>query len=350
MDKRFILRFTVISAAVILGILLGLNHSGASIMKNGRISNFFIRKKKSEEKETEKTSTLEVRALKTEETPTIFENKEVLNVLLLGIDRRSKTEITYNTDIMILVSINKERNVVLLTSVPRDLWINENKINALYSVQGETALINAFEKITGLAVDGYIRCDFEDFRWIVNSFGGVPVNIKRTFTDYTFPNKSDTGVITASFEEGLEKMTGDRALTFARSRKGDNGEGSDLMRARRQHRILMGMIYAISQPESVFWPMDIPKFYEAVTQHMYTTLTLSDVTYLWDFYKDRDKYEITSFVVDDRYIYHPGLYPQSEYKAWVFVPREGTFETLHKDMHNILYPDTITESAKKTSN
>jgi len=350
MDKRFILRFTVISAAVILGILLGLNHSGDSIMKNGRISNFFIRTKKPESTKTEKSAPLKTSTTETKAALTVFENKEILNILLLGIDRRSKTETTYNTDIMILVSINKKSNTVLLTSVPRDLWINGNKINALYSVQGETSLISAFKKITGLAVDGYIRCDFEDFRWIVDSFGGVPIDIERTFTDPTFPNNSDTGILAVSFEEGSEKMDGDRALTFARSRKGNNGEGSDLMRAKRQHRILMGMIDAISQPESIFWPMDLPKFYEAVTQHMYTTLKLADVTYLWDFYKDRDKYEIISFVVNDRYIYHPGLYPQSEYKAWVFVPREGTFETLHKDIHNFLHPNTLTESATEISN
>ncbi|GAI97053.1 unnamed protein product, partial [marine sediment metagenome] len=126
-------------------------------------------------------------------------------------------------------------------------------------------------------------------------------------------------------------------LTFARSRKGNNGEGGDLMRAKRQHLLLQGMIEAISQPESIFWPMAIPKFYDAVTNNrMYTTLTLDDVYYLWDFYKDRDNYTIESFVVGDEYIYHPGMYPQSPYHAWVFVAREPGFANLHRDIESKL--------------
>jgi len=334
MNKRLILQLAIVSGAIISGILLGTRgkekETGAEKIKISEIS---------------ETENLEVT-----KTPTIFENKEILNILLLGIDRRSKSATTYNTDTMILLSVNKESNVVLLTSVPRDLWINGNKINALYSIQGEKVLVDAFEKITGLAIDGYISCDFEDFRWIVDSFGGVPVDIERTFADPTFPNNSDTGILRVTFEKGTEKMAGDRALTFARSRKGNNGEGSDLMRAKRQHKILIGMVNAISQPGSIFWPMDLPKFYEAVTQRMHTTLSLVDITYLWDFYKDRGDYEIISFVVDDKYVYHPGLYPQSTYKAWVFIPREASFETLHNDIQKMLSPETDVEATDDTSN
>jgi LCP family protein required for cell wall assembly len=234
---------------------------------------------------------------------------------------------------MILLSINPKTNKVLLTSVPRDLWVNGNKMNALYTVYGWDTLKDAFEKITGQQVDAYIKADFEDFRWVVDAFGGVPVDIQRTFTDSTFPNNSDTAVVTVTFTQGVEKMTGERALVFARSRKGDNGEGSDLMRAKRQHLILQGMLEAVKQPESMFWPMDVEKFYNAVTNFkMETTLSLNDAYYLWDFYKDKDLYEIESFVIGDKYIYHPGMYPDSEYRAWVFVAREPGFANLHRDV------------------
>lgn len=267
----------------------------------------------------------------------VFKN-EILNVLLIGTDtsegRRARGQGGFNTDTMILVSVNPKTNKVLLTSVPRDLWVNDNKINALYIVNGEESLKDAFKQITGQNVDGVIRADFDHFTWIIDSFGGVPVEIERTFTDSSFPNTSDSGPITISFTQGSEVMDGQRALVFARSRKGDNGEGSDLMRAKRQHLILKGMINAISQPSSIFWPMDIEKFYNMVTapDKMDTSLTLADVKYLWDFYKDKDKYEIESFVIDDKYVYHPGLYPESDYHAWVFIAKEPGFANLHTDI------------------
>jgi LCP family protein required for cell wall assembly len=257
-------------------------------------------------------------------------------VLLIGTDtslgRRGRGQVGFNTDVMVLVSINPENNRVLLTSVPRDLWVNDNKINALYILYGWDTLKNAFEKITGQVIDGYIIVDFDGFKWIVDAFGGVPVDIMTSFSDYEFPDTQDLGTVTASFTQGQEKMAGERALTYARSRKGNNGEGSDLMRAKRQHLILKGMISAISQPESLFHPMDVPKFYDAVINHMETSLTLDDVYYLWDLYKDHDKYQIESFVVGDEYLYYPGMYPDSPYRAWVFVPIGDSFLKLQNDI------------------
>ncbi|MBD3366198.1 hypothetical protein GF360_02515 [candidate division WWE3 bacterium] len=338
MNKKLFIQLAVVTGAIATGIFLGLRPR-------------FIRQeeenlaKSSLEEGTEDENSGgigfgDLASKEAEKPKSELANKDVINVLLLGIDRRSKAATTYNTDVMILASLNPEDNVMLLTSVPRDLWVNSNKINALYSVKGPETLIDAFEQVTGLEVDGYIRCDFEDFRWIVDSFGGVPVEVERSFTDTHFPNNTDTGLKPVSFEAGREVMDGWRALDFARSRKGTNGEGSDLMRAKRQHRILAGMVEGVSQPASDFWPMDIEKFYKAVTaaQRMYTTLKLEDVRYLWDFYKDREDYKVVSFVVDGKYVYHPGLYPNSEYHAWVFIPREPDFASLHEDIQEMLFP------------
>jgi len=256
----------------------------------------------------------------------IFNQDKIINVLLIGCDigteRISNGQSSFNTDVMILLSMNIETNKVLLTSIPRDLWINGNKLNALYIIYGYETLEDAFEQMTGQEIKGYIKVDFDSFRWLVDSMGGVPINIERSFTDYSFPDNYDTDVTTVSFAQGYEKMNSQRALTFARSRKGTNGEGSDLMRAKRQHLILQGMVEAVKQPQSILWPIEnISEIYEILTQNLETSLTLEDVTYLWDFYRDKDLYTIESFVVGDPYIYHPGMYPASPYHAWVFIPR-----------------------------
>ena len=277
---------------------------------------------------------------------------DILNILVIGTDssafRRAKGQGGFNTDSLILVSINPSTNKVLLTSVPRDLWINGNKINALYTVFGEDVLVDAFEKITGQYVDGVIRADFDSFEWVIDAVGGVPVNVERTFTDTTFPNRADTNVITISFAQGPQTLTAERALVFSRSRHGDNGEGSDLMRAKRQHLVLEGLVQAINQPTSKYWPMNVETFYNAVTSvgNTYTTLSISDAKYLWDFYKDKDLYTVESFVLGDEYIYHP----TEGYIAWVFIPREPGFATLHQDiinkLNNVTIPDQPPESAQ----
>ncbi|AHB40088.1 MAG: cell envelope-related transcriptional attenuator [uncultured bacterium] len=272
--------------------------------------------------------------------PSVFQKDPLINILLIGTDtsleRRNNGQYGYNTDATVLVSIDTASKNVLLTSVPRDLWVNNNKINALFVNYGWEGLKKAYEDITGLQIGGYIAADFDGFQWFITQMGGIDVNIKTSFTDISFPNRQDTDIIQVSFEQGTEKMTGERALTYARSRKGSNGEGSDLMRAKRQHLILQGIVDSFENPGNIFRPMDITGFYNTVTKHMETNLTIGDAVYLWDFYAFRKDYNIRSFVLDDTFIYHPGIYPDSPYTAWVFIPRDSDYSDIHDAIKNKL--------------
>ncbi len=279
--------------------------------------------------------------------PSIFQKDPLINILLIGTDtsleRRNNGVYGFNTDATILVSIDTRTKQVLLTSVPRDLWVNGNKINALYILSGWDGLKKAYETITGLEIGGYIMADFDSFRWLVTQIGGVNVEIKNSFTDYSFPNYQDTGIEQVSFTEGAELMSADRALTYARSRKGTNGEGSDLMRAKRQHLILQGIVNSFDNPLNTMAKMDIKEVFEILTKHMSTSLTVDDAIYLWDFYAYRNEYNVRSFVLDDKYLYHPGVYPESTYTAWVFLPRNPTYQDIHDAIKLQLEGKDITE-------
>lgn len=270
-----------------------------------------------------------------------------INILLLGIDRRSKFEYSYRTDIMILISANPSTNNVVLTSIPRDLWYNGNKINALYITSGWETLKEAVGEITGQEPQRFILTDFEDFSWIVDAMGGVPVSVERTFTDSNYPIDETKGIQTVTFTQGPEQLSGERALIYARSRKGNNGEGSDWARMRRQHKILVGMLDAVLQPSSLFNPMVVEKAYNMVTQgRMDTNLELKDATYLWDFYKDRDSYKIHSLFLDYEYLYSP---PLEQYGgAWTIVPKDGNYQTFQSVVNDRL--EGISESVPETQN
>jgi LCP family protein required for cell wall assembly len=280
-----------------------------------------------------------------------LENKNIINILLLGIDRRSKYELSYRTDIMILLSINPEDNIAVLTSVPRDLWYGGQRVNATYITNGWSAMQDALETFTGLRPDRFILTDFQDFSWIVDAMGGVTVNVERSFVDSSYPIDATKTYQTVSFTQGPEKLTGSRALIYSRSRKGTNGEGSDWARMKRQHLILKGMLDAVVQPGSLFRPMNVEKAFNMVTTNrMDTNLTLPDAYYLWDFYKDKDSYEIESLFLDTNYVYNP---PMSEYGgAWVLAPLSGGYSEFQQVVHSTLYglntEQTITNNEQKT--
>jgi len=258
-----------------------------------------------------------------------------INVMLLGIDRRSRSELGYRTDIMILVTVNPETNNVVLSSLPRDLWYQGSKINGLFNAQGWEAMQDATEKVFGMRPERFVLTDFKDFSWIVDAMGGVPVDVDRTFTDSNYPVDATKGYQTVTFTQGSEVLTGDRALIYSRSRKGNNGEGSDWMRMRRQHKILIGMLDAVLQPKSLFNPMVVEKALKTVTQgRMDTNIQLSDAKYLWDFYKDKDDYTVHSLFLDYEYLYSP---PAEQYGgAWTIVPKDGTYQTFQNKVQDRL--------------
>ena len=261
-----------------------------------------------------------------------------INILLMGIDRRSKLEYGFRSDVMILISINPLKNNVVMASIPRDLWYHDSKINGLFVNSGWEVMKKAVAEITGTEPQRYILTDFEDFSWIVDAMGGVPVTVDRSFTDPSYPVDETLGIQTVTFTQGKSQLSGKEALIFARSRKGDNGEGSDWARMRRQHKILVGMLEAVMQPASLFNPMVVENAFKTVTQgKMDTNLELADAIYLWDFYKDKDKYTINSLFLDYDYLYSP---PPEDYGgAWTVVPLDGNYQTFKSDIQSKLQGD-----------
>lgn len=259
----------------------------------------------------------------------------ILSLLLLGIDRRSREETGYRTDIMIQLIVNTKTNSAVMISIPRDLWVNGQRVNAIFVAEGWESMQSAVENITTFKPEKYILTDFADFSWIVDAMGGVPVTVERTFVDSSYPVDATKGYQTVTFNEGSEILTGERALIYARSRKGTNGEGSDWARMKRQHLILKGMLTAIIQPKSIFNPMVIENAYNTVTKgKMDTNLTVADTQYLWDFYKDKDLYKINSKFLDSEYLYNP---PMEDFGgAWVMIPQVGGYERFNKEVNDLL--------------
>jgi LCP family protein required for cell wall assembly len=154
---------------------------------------------------------------------------------------------------MIVASVDLKAKDVVFTSIPRDYMVQIpgrgfNKINAVYAYAeadnvgaGGPAAIAAAEKITGLAIPYYATIDFKGFVKAVDHVGGLDITIDRTFTDSSYPNYNYGYLPPVTFTKGFEHMSGERALIFARSRKGTNGEGSDFARSERQKKIMVAM-------------------------------------------------------------------------------------------------------------
>lgn len=276
--------------------------------------------------------------LKSKNPGNVEDKTRPFNILILGIDRRSGDETHWRTDVIQLVTISKDRSKVLLTHIPRDVWVNSYKINVLYNLQGPEAMKDKIEEITGQRPDRIIRFDFDAFVWAVDSVGGVTIDVKNPFVDESYPDdrNGNQEIKTITFEKGEQVMDGETALMYARSRKGNNGEGSDYARGTRQQIIMQSIIDDFFTKETIFNPKTPETVYKLATQKVYTDFTLTDIKLLFDVVTNYKNIKVSKLSLDtSNYLVVPT--DRSAYGgAWTLIAKDGTYATLHNDINNLI--------------
>ena len=174
---------------------------------------------------------------------TLYSSKNVLNVLLVGLDSRDALENGGRSDSLILVSLNKKTKKINMTSFFRDTWCHINvggedryaKLNSSYFYGGPVVLIDTIEKNFKIDIDHYVAVDFSSFVDIINALGGITVEVQEYEANYI--NRTTKHTI----ESGpAVTLNGSEALVFARIRKSDSD--SDVSRTRRQRQVIESFI------------------------------------------------------------------------------------------------------------
>src|SRR5690606_10616311 len=102
-----------------------------------------------------------------------WDDPRQINILLLGIDQRRGETGSFNTDTMIVLSINPVRKTVGMLSIPRDLWVQipgyqPNRINTAnrlgdaggYPGGGAALAARTVTENLGIQVDKYVLINF----------------------------------------------------------------------------------------------------------------------------------------------------------------------------------------------
>lgn len=180
------------------------------------------------------------------------------NFLLLGTDVVDYRPSDYPlTDTIMLGSLDLSSGKLNLLSLPRDIYLPErnSKINAIYgsyyresSSSALSQTTAAISEIIDLPIHYSAVINLDDLRDLITLIGGVEVEIEHSFTDSQFPREgvdvttvTDPAILyeTVSFAAtSAAHLDATQALQFMRSRHGDNGEGNDYARSRRQQKVL----------------------------------------------------------------------------------------------------------------
>jgi LCP family protein required for cell wall assembly len=170
-----------------------------------------------------------------------------VNILVLGTDRRDEEERAARTDTMMVASLDPVARRAVILSIPRDLWVfipgyGEGRINTahfygeLNGGQGPALAKETVEANLGIPIDYYLRLDFEGFKEIVDTLGGVTIDVEAPIRDDMFPD-DNYGYRTLYIPAGKQEMDGETLLQYVRTRHGAN----DFERMRRQQQALRAL-------------------------------------------------------------------------------------------------------------
>jgi LCP family protein required for cell wall assembly len=157
-----------------------------------------------------------------------LDGKKPVFILALGTDTRKHNDIGCGcADSIHLIGINPRKRNATVLGFPRDSWVEipglgMNKINTALHYGGPKLMVQTIEAITGIHIDFYVLTTFGGLTSMVNSVGGVTVDVPYPMHDHY------SG---ADFEPGSIHMNGKQALSFARDRhdvpNGDLSRSSD---------------------------------------------------------------------------------------------------------------------------
>lgn len=164
----------------------------------------------------------------------VMKDKDVINILLIGQDKRPGQG-RQRSDTMIICSLNKKTNKIILSSVMRDLYVpipgySDNRINAAYQFGGMPLLDQVMEESLGVHIDGNVEVDFDGFIGALTQVGNLDIELYQAEADHLNKNNG------WSLVEGVNTLTPEQALAYCRIRYVGH---SDWERTDRQRRVVM---------------------------------------------------------------------------------------------------------------
>lgn len=278
------------------------------------------------------------------------------NILVLGMGGKNHPGGTLS-DTMILMSINYSDKKVGMVSVPRDLWVpitgyGHAKINEAYyngesnkkTAGGGGALASkTVENVLGVPVHYYVSMDFEGFKKIIDTVGGIDIYVEKEIYDPYYPADNMIDYAPFKISAGLHHMNGDLALKYARSRK----TTSDFDRSRRQMQVMSATKEKVLTVGILANPKKITDLINVLGDHLRTNMQVSEIKTLLDISKDLDTTNIINKVLDTSV---GGLLVASQdERGYYAYPKKGmdNFSEIQDMVKNIFTQTDQDESAVK---
>lgn len=264
------------------------------------------------------------------------------NIALLGVDSvEDDYGVGNRTDCIIIASVNKKTSEVKMFSIYRDTYVEIpgkglDKINHAYAEGGPELALNAINSNLDLNVSEFVVVNFNSVADMVDSLGGVEMDIEKDEVNFLNSHAKDTakkmGVNAPAniTKTGKQTLNGIQAVGYSRIR---STEGLDYKRTERMRDVILAMFSKV-KTKNVF---ELNNILNEILPEITTSLTTNEIISLLP--------NLASFNVTESLGWPYATKPYDEYGPWYGVP--VTLETNVVELHKEVFGQENYEPSQK---
>lgn len=248
------------------------------------------------------------------------------NVLISGMDSYGTINKTTRNDVNMIATVNPNTNKVLLTSIPRDYYVQlhgktgyKDKLTHA-GIYGINTVVQTIEDLFGIDINYYVRVNFTTVESLVNTIGPIEI--------YSDKAMSLDG---CKYVVGTNTVNGKCALRFARERhsyvEGDNH------RIKNQQEVIKGIFNKLSKSAMVV--TDYTSILDSLDGKFATNMDMKDITAFIKYELE----DITKYEILDTQVTGTGsmelTYSYPHQKLYVMFPSEQSVESTKEYINKI---------------
>ena len=202
------------------------------------------------------------------------------NILISGNDSFGKLDEVSRSDVDMVVTVNPVTSTVLMTSIPRDSYVQEycddyacnygaNDKLTHTGIYGVDTTRDTIEQLLDIDINYTYRVNFTSMIDIVDALGGVDIDVAEGMAVSKFYSDSTLEGV----HEGTNHLNGKRALAYSRERKAYLD--GDSQRARNQQQVLQAMVKNATSPELL---KNYSSILNAISGAFDTNMTSDEIT------------------------------------------------------------------------
>lgn len=259
------------------------------------------------------------------------------NVLISGSDTRGGYDANGRSDVIMVATVNPKTGTILLTSVPRDFYVETacdaadgcqqgalDKITHT-GVHGTNTTKRTVEQLLGIEINYTFKVGFDTVTDIVDAVGGIDVNVEPGYECSNFLHAPGLSV-----HAGVNHLNGEQALGYARERYAYS-EG-DRQRTKNQQQVLMGIVDKITSPAIV---TNYASIMDSMSNTFSTTMSNDEISSLIKYQLNSNpKWKMEQYMVNGTG--DTLMCAELGNAAYVMVPDQSTVTTAKNKINAVL--------------